>query len=191
MNKNSYILNQCKNKNVLDLGCVQDISKIDNPDWLHGQIKKLAKSLIGVDIIPINKNGYQIIRADIENINRFFSTKTHFDIIIAGDIIEHLFNAGLFLDSIKKISFDRLVITTPNVMSPKYWTLGRERIHEGHTCWHSMKTLTQLVKMKGFKITDQSYGFEQNVNGIRPLFKFFLYKLLPQTGNKLLITITR
>jgi len=188
MNKNDYILNKCKGKDVLDLGCIQDISKVSSPTWLHGKIQKVAKSVIGVDN-ALGIVGLGIIKIDVEHMGDSVLTTHRFNTIVAGDLIEHLFNAGLFLDSIKALSFDELIITTPNVMSPKYWTLGKEVVHKGHTCWYSMKTLTQLVEMMGFKVVDRSYGFDQRVNGIRPLFKFLLYKLLPQTGNKLLITI--
>jgi hypothetical protein len=55
--------------NVLDLGCIEhDLfhERILKKEWLHMNIKKVAKSLIGVDIlkeyiIELNKKGYNII----------------------------------------------------------------------------------------------------------------------------------
>jgi len=187
MTKKDYILNQCKNRVVLDLGCVQSLPQTQSPDWLHKQIKDVARWVVGVDTANVNIKGYHIIQLNVENLNSYILRGTHWGVIVAGDIIEHLFNAGLFLDGVKSLDFDKLIITTPNVMSPKYWKL-KEHVLSEHTCWYSMKTLTQLLEMKGFKIIDQSYGFDQKVNGIRPLFKFLLYKLLPQTGNRILIT---
>ena len=187
MTKENYILSQCKGKNVLDLGCVQDIAKVDSPDWLHAKIKEIATSLIGFDIIPIRKKGFHIYKVNLEEI--FKADSRFFDTVVAGDIIEHLSNPGMFLDNIKRLRFDKAIITTPNVMSPKYWTLGKEKVHKGHTCWYSMQTLSQLLSRKGFEIVDKSYGFDQKINGIRPLLRFLIYKILPQTGNKLLLTI--
>jgi len=188
MTKKDYILNQCKDGSVLDLGCVQSLPLTQSPDWLHKQIKEVASFVVGVDNANVSIKGYHIIRLNVENLNSYILRGTHWDTIVAGDIIEHLFNAGLFLDGVKSLDFDKLIITTPNVMSPKYWMLNEHVLAE-HTCWYSMKTLTQLVEMKGFNVVDRSYGFDQRVNGLRPLIKFLLYKLLPQTGNRLLITI--
>jgi len=179
-------------QNCLDLGCIQDTHLILGPNWLHSKIYFKAKTLIGVDIKkkPENLIGYNILQHNIEHLSDTPLTKVEFDTIVAGDIIEHLFNPGLFLDGLKSMMFKELVISTPNVMSPKYWTLGKEQCRDDHTCWYSMKTLTQLLEMKGYIVVDKTYGFDQTINGIRPLIKYLLYKLLPQTGNRLLITAT-
>jgi hypothetical protein len=192
MKKLEYILQRCKGKNVLDLGCVQDPSKLYSKHWLHEKIYNVATSVVGVDLEDVQLSPkYLYIRENVEDLHKNKNLcEINFDVIVAGDIIEHLFNPGLFLDSVKKLKFDTLVIATPNVMSPKYWTLGKEKCRDDHTCWYSMKTLTQFLEMKGYTIIDKSYGFDQKINGIRPLIKYLTYKLLPQTGNRLLITAT-
>ena len=190
MTKTEYILKRCAGKKVLDLGIIQNINKIGHPNWLHDKICEVADVVYGVDLADlVLPEKYNYIQHDVEKIDEM-PYVGHFDIVVAGDIIEHLFNPGMFLENAKELEFNEMIIATPNVMSPKYWTLGKEKCRDDHTCWYSMKTLTQLLEMKGYTIIDKSYGFDQKVNGVRPLIKYLIYKLLPQTGNRLLITAT-
>jgi len=115
------IKNLCKDKNVLDLGCVDHDSRLERNDlWLHKHIKNVANNLIGVDYLReevenLKKKGYNIIFANVEN----FDLNKKFDIIVAGELIEHLENPGKFLDSVKKHMHKDsiLIITTPNCFS--------------------------------------------------------------------------
>lgn len=194
INKNNFILSKCKNKNVLDLGCVDhDLykNKIVNDSWLHDKIKQISNSIIGVDILKENveflkTKGYKIVHGNVENLNEVPEINgKSFDIIIAGDLIEHLFNAGLFLESIKSFcnSSTEIIITTPNCFSIKYISpylfKNKEKVRKDHTCWYSKNTLIQLLKMKGFKTTGFYFSSNIKVNGIRPFLRFSVRKLFP------------
>ena len=120
LEKNNLILSYCKGKKVLDMGCIDHsfetaLSLGDN--WLHKQIKDCSTSVKGLDILEtdaaeLNKLGYNIVAANAESFDLF----EKFDVIVAGDLIEHLSNVGLFLDSVRKHMHAEslFIISTPN-----------------------------------------------------------------------------
>jgi len=120
LDKNELILNLCRGKNVLDLGCIDHSAATAlelGDNWLHKQIKDVAYHVIGIDILEedtniLNNIGFEIICADVEN----FDLGRTYDVIVAGDLIEHLSNIGLFLNSVRKHMHEDsiLIITTPN-----------------------------------------------------------------------------
>jgi 2-polyprenyl-3-methyl-5-hydroxy-6-metoxy-1,4-benzoquinol methylase len=153
------ILKLCKNKKVLDLGCVDHSAKTETyENWLHKKIKEVSKELIGLDyekkeLEKLNKKGYNIIYGDAEN----FDLKKKFDVVVAGEIIEHLFNVGNFLDCIKKHMNKNsiLIITTPNAFGFRRMIgsilKGSLKENIEHTAYYSDTTLRQVLQRKGFK----------------------------------------
>jgi len=151
------------NKNVLDIGCIQHNWKLyRKKDWLHNQLKEYAKQLKGIDYLKkdveiLQKKGFNIDYANAES----FNLNEKFDVIVAGELIEHLFNVGSFLDSVKKhMHFkSELILTTPNV-----FTLGNilritknlfgiaMKDNQEHTHWYDKQTLLNTLKRKGFEI---------------------------------------
>ena len=121
------IVNYCKGKVALDLGCTQHRmmgKEINEENWLHYRIKQVAQKVIGIDYLKdeikrLNNIGYNIIYGNIENIDKIELPVNHFDVIVCGELIEHLSNPGLFLKNVKTIMNDNalLIITTPNVYS--------------------------------------------------------------------------
>lgn len=160
-----YILNKCNWKNVLDLWCVDHDFLIHSKDkdhpWLHKNIKKVAKTLLWVDFLEkdielMNQNWYNAVQANVETMDLW----KKFDVIVAWEIIEHLQNAGLFLQSCKKhLNGDWiLIITTPN---PFYYYHQIQIlmnwypiIHKEHTCYFDPQTLSYLAKLNWYEIVD-------------------------------------
>lgn len=94
-------------QNVLDIGCVGSVQGKTIPEkkkiWLHGFICQYAKNCVGVDIEEeevkkLNKAGYTCVAGNAETID----VGRKFDVIIASNVIEHLYNPGLFLDNVKR-----------------------------------------------------------------------------------------
>ena len=150
-----YILNKCNWKDVLDLGCVDHNFLIHSKDkdhpWLHKNIKKVAKTLLWVDFLEkdielMNQNWYNAVQANVETMDLW----KKFDVIVAWEIIEHLQNAGMFLQSCKKHLNNNwiLIITTPNpfyyfhqIQILLHW---HPIIHKEHTCYFDPQTLSYL-----------------------------------------------
>ncbi len=100
----------CKGKRVLHLGCTnypytQDA--IDNDMLLHFDLEKEASDIYGFDydqpgIDILSSHGSKnLFQADLEHLEDVPLEET-FDVIVAGEMIEHLNNQGLFLNGIKR-----------------------------------------------------------------------------------------
>lgn len=110
VSRERYILKQCENRNVLNVGCLA----ADKKSALHSKIEAVAKSVWGLDIFDSKMENY--IKGDAQN----FSTNEKFDVIIVGEVIEHLWNVEGLLKSAHNSLTDggALIITTPNAYSP-------------------------------------------------------------------------
>ncbi len=155
LNKRELILSAARGKDVLDTGCVQHSWRmsIDNPGWLHAGVRNAARSCVGVDFLAddaaeLNERGYDI---RVANVLRD-EPPGQFDVVIAGDIIEHLEDPGVFLEYIAKAlrPDGRAVITTPNAFYiAQWWTLlarGKPAISPEHSVLFDPFTFAKLVE---------------------------------------------
>lgn len=154
-----------KNKKVLDIGCVQHNAYMENnKNWIHKKIRKYAKSLTGVgfekkEVEILRKKGYNIKYGDFETID----LKEKFEVIFAGNLIEHLFNQGLFLDNVNKHleKEGTFILTTINCFGIRnfIWSIlkGKVPVNVTHTCYYDFETLKFLLKSKGFQIKEHHY----------------------------------
>ncbi len=165
------ILKYCVDKVVLDLGCSHhDLyeDRLKKHQWLHSRICQVAKSTVGVDyleseVYKLRRLGYNVILGNVEELYKL-NLERKFDTIVAGELIEHLFNPGLFLDSVKTLMSNktRLIITTPNVYAYHRIKLKLDRqfeehwLNPEHVCWYSFQSLKQLLLRKEFSIEFES-----------------------------------
>lgn len=160
---------------VLDLGCVcHDLDQTAVP-WLHKFLVERAGRVVGVDILPdaverMKQQGYQAVCANAETLD----LGETFDVVIAGDIIEHLDNLGQFLDqAAKHLSPEGvLLVTTPN---PVTWVRllrvllkGQAGANKEHTCWFTEKVLRQLAERHSLRVVDEAY-----INDTRLFYPWF------------------
>ncbi|WP_407356693.1 class I SAM-dependent methyltransferase [Methanolobus sp. WCC5] len=151
-------------KDVLDCGCVGDqiSSKEDFDKSSNGIHAAHAKYILGVDIWEeeIKKRqelGLNVVCANVEtmDLNRTF------DAIIAGDLIEHLANPGLFLEKANKHlnNGGLLYLCTPNP-----WSLNiimksvfgmNINVNPEHCSWFDFKTLNELLSRYDFCIKER------------------------------------
>ncbi|NQV76740.1 MAG: methyltransferase domain-containing protein, partial [Lutibacter sp.] len=141
----SIIKKYIKNKEVLDIGCIDHYSEREIKNlWIHKKIKTYAKSLIGVDLIKkevdkLNNKGYDIICDNAET----FNLNKKFDIIFAGELIEHINNQGLFLENVRKHLKDdgKFIFTTPNCNNffntIEVLLFGQTPVNDEHVLWHN------------------------------------------------------
>lgn len=169
------IVNYCQDKIVLDLGCTQHRMmgrEVEEENWLHFRIKQVAKNLIGIDFLKdeverLNNIGYNIIYGNIETIDKIRLPVCNFDVIVCGELIEHLVNPGNFLERVKSIMTNHtlLIITTPNVYSMERIQLmlnkqyENEWLNKEHKCWYSYETLKQLLD--GCNYQEVAWGYNR------------------------------
>lgn len=152
-------------RDVLDIGFIQHNWKMHEKDtWLHNMIRGESLSVTGMDylkedIIKLQELGYDCVYCSAED----FQLNKKFDIIFAGDLIEHLFNIGSFLDSSKKhmTKYSELILTTPNAFSiGNLFRIFKQvfgivnQDNKEHTHWYDKQTLTQTLERKGFEVIE-------------------------------------
>lgn len=172
-----------KGKTVLDCGPGGEEIKPEEEWWqnlfLHKKIREVAKECVGVDndaaaIETLKKMGYDILLGNVETL----SLGRKFDVVVAGEFIEHLSNPGLFLETAKEhlLPAGKLILTTPNA-----WALGnlvraifgrKLDINKGHVAWYDYVMLEQLLKRHGFEIRE-FYWHQRVFRGPYHLVKFF------------------
>lgn len=153
-----------REKTVLDLGCVgHDLGRTAVP-WLHEFLHSRAKRVVGVDYLPdaihqMRRDGYEAVCADVQE----RELNETFDVIVAGDIIEHLDNVGLFLDCCRDhlIPDGVLLVTTPNPVNLVRFAClllkGSVGANKEHTCWFTAKLLRQLAEWHGLAAAEEAY----------------------------------
>lgn len=205
VNRVAFLKEICKNKTVLDLGCVDHDyftfkDKMNRGEWLHEELSKVTKKIIGVDLISdysdeIRERGYDIRYGNIETFEGV-NISENIDVIIAGEIIEHLYNQGLFLDSVKKFMDTNtiLIITTPNCFSLRKFIpllINKEINRDDHTLWHSQNTLTQILNFKNFKIEEVLYYAFIKTSGLGSFLQRTFYTIWPRLADGLIFLIKK
>ena len=159
-------------KKVLHLGCTNfpyTNDSIENGMLLHFDLEKTAKELYGFDfdqegIDILSEHGTKnLFRADLEKLEDVELDET-FDVIIAGEMIEHLNNPGLFLQGIQRFmnAETSLVITTINAYSALrfiiYGLRGKggvnEPVHPDHVYYFSYKTLNLITNRANLTVEE-------------------------------------
>lgn len=153
-----------KQQTVLDVGFWGQGKTYESPTWPHKLLKDRAGDVYGIDLvyeesILESKDIHKYKKAAAEN----FKFDKKFDVVFAGDLIEHLVNPGLFLDNVKihLSPGGKLIITTPNtfnlfVMAGKI-TRPEPPINSDHTFYFNQRTLEVLLGKCGFEV--ESFGF--------------------------------
>lgn len=186
--KDDELLARCTGKEVLDVGCVGQDKFFDSPLWVHGKIKKVAKSLQGVDINLAPKNeleqrGYALCHPD-----ELLASGRRFDVVTMGDVIEHVDDVNAFLRFY--LGFlkpgGELIFTTPNPYSARvhYSVLFFKNpgINPEHTAWIDPITFLEVATRLGVGIRHFCWLREYSkptgiVNRVLRPYYTFLYTL--------------
>ncbi|MGH9177588.1 MAG: class I SAM-dependent methyltransferase [Acidimicrobiales bacterium] len=167
---------------VLDVGCA---SRFGRPDWVHGLVASCAREAVGIDldaekVSAIAATGHDVHVADA----RHFDLGRTFEVVFAGELIEHLDDVRGFLRSVRRhLRGDgRLVLTTPSTFylaNFVYRLRGSARVHPEHTCWFCASTIRQVLATNGFTVTHLDYVGHQPPTPARRLAAAAAERLLP------------
>jgi 2-polyprenyl-3-methyl-5-hydroxy-6-metoxy-1,4-benzoquinol methylase len=161
-----YIQRICAGKTVLDLGAMDETafeSKRGNQTWLHEEIARVAKTVVGVDnssVVPElglrTSDRSMIHRGDVLDLEDFLrKNAVDPEVIVAGELIEHVANPLEFLRAIAANASLRgktLLLSTPNATALHNCLIGmtkRESTHHDHLLILSYKTLNTLFLRSG------------------------------------------
>lgn len=152
----------CRDKVVLDIGCLDETAlvKRDTRHWLHGRIASVARQVVGVDASErIPATGIEtgprsrIHRGDAMRLDPDLLQAAPFDLVVAGEFIEHVSDPLYFLASLRRALPGReLVLSTPNGPSAAnalMGLIGREPQHPDHLANFSFKILHTLCRRVG------------------------------------------
>jgi SAM-dependent methyltransferase len=167
-----FIKNVCSGQKVLHLGCTNypyTEESIANKMLLHFDLEKIAAEMYGFDFdqrgldILAGQGSKNLHRVDLEKLDEV-PVNEKFDVIIGGEMIEHLSNPGLFLSGIKRFMRDdtRLIITTVNAYCAMrfliYGLRGRggrnEPVHPDHVSYYSFKTLNLILERQNLRLKE-------------------------------------
>jgi hypothetical protein len=204
-----FIKRAAAGRSVLHLGCTnQPYTKeaIDEGMLLHFDLQELASELYGFDydlegIKQLAAYGCgHLYQADLELLEEVDLEKK-FEVIIAGEIIEHLNNPGAFLNGIKRFmtSESKLIITTINAYSGMRFFIyalrgkggANEPVHPDHVAYYSFSTLRLVLERHSLEIENFLFydlGSEHRAYN-RRLFNFVndvAVKFTPQLSDGLI-----
>ena len=162
----SIIERHVRTGSVLDVGCVDSRPKRE-PE--HERLGRLSDSLfrricevnpeaLGVDtsaegIEILRQQGCNVLCADAVSM----TLGRKFDVIVAGEVVEHVENVGLFLSNLAGhlAGGGVLIVSTPNPFYSgqiaRIWRRGRPRVHEDHTGWFDPITLQAAMERAGLE----------------------------------------
>jgi len=181
--RHEKILELCEGKTVLSLGCVEHShlyrERMEKDIFLHSRLVEVASSVVGIDVLQDaieilrSEFGYECYCADVTKLDKL-TLNRKFDIIVAGEIIEHLENPGLMVEGIKRFMHNRslLVITTPNPYAIRWILMSLLSIPEEkwvwfeHTSWFSRKTLENLMIRMNYDIVFSGYYYYESKNNL-------------------------
>lgn len=134
---------------ILDVGCVRHNEARRKRGNLHAELQREYSDVVGIDLpgpeLDRMQEEYPVYPMDCQEIDFDRS----FDVIVAGEVIEHLPNPGLFLSSASEHLNERgrILLSTPNpnYIGYQYLAFRNRWTSDEHTCWISPYQLETLV----------------------------------------------
>jgi SAM-dependent methyltransferase len=165
------LLDFCAGRRVVHVGFVDERrmeAKLESGAWLHARLADVSDSIVGLDLSDegvswAKEQGFEAYAVDAQSPEDVAALGLKpADVVVAGEIIEHLDAPGPFLRAMRELLEPQglLVVTTPNAyrllnfLAP---ASGSELIHPDHTSWHSPHTLRNLLTRNGWDVEGMAY----------------------------------
>lgn len=160
-----YLSDRCRGRRVLDIGAVaHDPRRMEAPDWLHGRLADVAASCVAVDIVPegvevMRARGYTALVHDLGQGPGPVAELGPFEVIVAGEIIEHLEDQGLLFRAAQALLSDdgTMLITTPNPYVPARQKAGRRGVvweNVDHISYAFPSGVAELAERHGLRLAE-------------------------------------
>jgi 2-polyprenyl-3-methyl-5-hydroxy-6-metoxy-1,4-benzoquinol methylase len=170
--REQYILDAAKGaESILHIGCSDHPfteSLLGSDGLLHSRLLGQAPHAVGFDIsrtgIALLKKQYpkaSFLLGDAETLGESVP-ENQYELIIAGEVLEHLSNPGLFLAACAKVlkKDGKLLLTVPNAFGIRrliHVFMKVENYHPDHTFYLSENTVKVLADRYGFSISRSFY----------------------------------
>lgn len=164
-----WLVDQCRGKRVIHVGFADAGFREEQGragSWLHGHLDGVAESLVGLDfdgpgVEAAIDGGFEAHLVDCTDPAAVAALDLRpADVVLAGEVIEHLGAPGPFLDAMALLCAPggTLIVTTPNayglVNVVANITRRVEVNHPDHVVMFTWRTLTQLMQRHGWAPTD-------------------------------------
>ena len=157
---------------ILDIGCARHNAEKREAANLHDSLTRNTDCQItGIDVLEeevgkMREEGYNVQVGDAET----FEAETEFDVVVAGEVIEHLKNIGTFIRNVERnlTPGGTLILTTPNPDGFAYFrkALFGQSNNPTHTCWVDPKNLEQLVSITETRLRLEDWTYLPPVGGV-------------------------
>jgi len=197
VDRTKFITEFCRGKNVIHLGAAQgsddndlDLFRknISSEKYIHRVVSTVSRKAIGIDYNPffieeMKKSGFtNIFYGDIEKEETLEIKDFEPDVILLGEILEHLSNPGNAIKNIlKKLATDKttVLITIPNGLTFSnfiFALLGKESHDPDHSLLFTPRIISNLLNKNGAKVSDIFYT--QTTIHTESFFVDYYYKKL-------------
>jgi 2-polyprenyl-3-methyl-5-hydroxy-6-metoxy-1,4-benzoquinol methylase len=186
-----------KNKNILDIGCYDGT--------FLSLIKNRNNNFYGIDaseyaVKKAKNKGIKVKKFFFDDKAKIPFKNGFFDLIIAGEIIEHIYDTDFFLEEIFRLLKPNgyLLLSTPNIaslgrrlmllfgVSPIIEISPNEKDSSGHIRYFTFKTLEALLNKHRFNIL-LSVSDVVNFSSAGKLKSTLLSKFFPTLGKSLIV----
>jgi 2-polyprenyl-3-methyl-5-hydroxy-6-metoxy-1,4-benzoquinol methylase len=152
----AFILDHVKGKRVLEFGASGPLTET---------IREAASEYFGVDRESNPSKhivGFDLDDVTLNHLPEWSQTLfVRLDIIVCGEVLEHLGNPLWFLKRLREQQPGvPVLITVPNAFSAaaqKWLAKGFENVNADHVAWYSPKTLSVLLARAGYTCADLYY----------------------------------
>ena len=168
--RHDALVDAARGRRVAHVGFVDELaeSKLAAGVWLHERLQDAASSLVGLDadedgVAWARGEGFEAHVVDAQSAKAVEALRLEpFDVVVAGEIVEHLDAPGPFLRAMRALvgAEGLLVLTTPNAYRVLNFLApfsGSELVHPDHTAWHSPQTLRTLLERSGWRVERIAY----------------------------------
>ena len=144
--RETFILDRVKDKTVLEFGA-------SGP--MHDAVVKVARQVYGVDLVA----SQGVVACDLDDVTLALPSPPGApDLILCGEVIEHLANPGWFLQRLRAAYQGvPILVTVPNAYCDagrQHLKRGMENVNRDHVAWYSPKTLSVLLARYGFPVIE-------------------------------------
>ena len=208
-----FMLQRCQGRRVLHLGCIGmteeplavKVAAMRDGRAFHARLREVTLQSVGIDydsaaVDELRRLGFdEIVYGDLHQLDEL-GLQGPFDVILAGDLIEHLNNPGIVLRQLLHLVSETtsLVMSTPNSFGlPHFIRYARGQAVDGndHVLSFNIFTLRNLLSRHGFEITESYSCYDRPAYNWRDRLRLTLgtplLRLFPDFGGTLLIVARR
>lgn len=174
-----YLRNLVAGRRVVHVGFVDAGCQALNEEsgaWLHEHLAGTASELIGLDldnagVENARERGYEAYAVDCRDVDAVRALRLGpADIVVAGEVIEHLDDPGSFLDGVHALVAPGgvLVVTTPNasgLVNTVALLANYEVNHPDHVALFTCTTLDTMLGRHGWEPFEHAVYVQQVKSG--------------------------